>query len=73
MKKVCTWCATVINSEQPNPDCPKCASEGHLYRMVDDGPTGFAWLRDRWQKRNWTVGLARLANAEEAYHAARAV
>jgi len=68
MKKACTWCAAVIISEQPSPDCPKCAAEGHLYRMVDDGPTGFGWLRARW--RDWPVGLVRLANAEEAYRLA---
>lgn len=61
--RVCTWCASLTDKSI----CPHCAAQGHLYRTVDDGQYGFAWLRDRWQRQNWQTGLARLANAEESW------
>lgn len=72
--KVCFWCARVIEVDQygrPS-DCPHCAATGHLYRLLDDGAHGIAWLRQRWQDRNYRAGLDHLARAEQAYRAALA-
>jgi hypothetical protein len=71
MLKVCPWCAAVISTDSDHqPDCPHCRAEGHLYRTVDDGVYGIAWLRERWQ--GWPTGLDHLARAEQALHAAKA-
>lgn len=74
MLKVCFWCAKVIEVDQygrPG-NCPHCAATGHLYRLVDDGEYGIAWLRERWQRYDYRAGLDHLAHAEQAYRAALA-
>lgn len=73
MLKVCPWCALVLASDLPQPDCPQCLAEGHRYRMIDEGEHGITWLRERWQARGYQAGLARLQLAEQALHAAQEV